>query len=262
MKIEVLLSTMNINSEQELQKLKTQMNIRTDIQVINQITKKEIKPLQTNCIYSYVGKGLSKSRNIAISKAKGDIAIIADDDVTYTNDYAEKINEAYIKYPDADIIVFDVDNLNKNNKNKEMKENRINWLTAMKIQSVQLTFKISSLLKNGIKFDENFGANSKYMMGEENILLYDCLKKKMKIQHVKSNIGMVKQEKSTWFNGFNDKYFISEGAIFYRISKRMYIFLILQFAIRKHSQYKDSMQFVKAIKYMLSGANEYKMREK
>ena len=42
-------------------------------------------------------KGLSKSRNKAINNATGDICIIADDDVTYSDDYIEKIRQAYLE---------------------------------------------------------------------------------------------------------------------------------------------------------------------
>ena len=41
------------------------------------------------------GKGLTKSRNNAIQNATGDIGVIADDDVKYTNEYFNAILEVY-----------------------------------------------------------------------------------------------------------------------------------------------------------------------
>ena len=116
MEIEIMLSTMNLQNEEEMKKLLKQMNIKTSVVIINQITKKIQKwkyEKENIRLYSYYEKGLSKSRNQAISKAKGDIQIIADDDVKYEDNYKEIIKRAYQKYKNADIIAFFVETKNK-----------------------------------------------------------------------------------------------------------------------------------------------------
>ncbi len=51
------------------------------------------------------------------------------------------------KYKDAGIIAFYVDNVDKKNlKKKKRKEGKINLITSMKIQSVQITFKRKSII--------------------------------------------------------------------------------------------------------------------
>lgn len=120
MKIEVLVSTMNLKCPEEL--IQT-TNIRTPYIIINQSGKAE--NFRNECIFSYKEKGLSKSRNRAIEKAKADICVIADDDVKYVQNYEQIICNAYEKYPFADIIVFNIKSLNNERKVKKIwrKEN-------------------------------------------------------------------------------------------------------------------------------------------
>ena len=63
---------------------------------------------------------------------------------------------------------------------------------------------------------------------------------------------------SNWFKGYNREYFKVKGAVYYRMTKIMCVFLILQFAIRKYRMYKADMSFLKSIKYMFLGMKEYK----
>ena len=252
MKIDVLISTMNLIN---VDKLIKNMNIISNYIVINQT--KESKINNAN-IYNYNEIGLSKSRNRAIGNSKSDVCIIADDDVIYKADYLETVTKAYEKYPDADIIIFGVESLNTDRPIKKIKGHRVNQINAMRIISSQITFKRESIIKNNIKFDENFGAGSKYDRAEETIFLCDALRKKLKIVNISDIIASVKQENSTWFNGFNKDFFTKQGACFYRMNKKIYLLLIIQYAIRKYSLYKNRVTLKEAIYNMLNGANTYK----
>lgn len=258
MEIEVLVSTMNRKNKEEAYKLFKNMNIKGKALMINQITDKEIGEtiLEENekRIYSYYGKGLSKSRNKAVEKMQGDIGIIADDDMIYNENYEDIIKRAYEKYKDADIIAFDVNSLNKKRKIRKQPTHRANFVTLMRITSVQITFKKNS----AIKFDENFGAGAKYTIGEENIFLYDCRKLKKKIYYVNENIGTVTHENSTWYSKMDENLLKCEGAVLYRISPRFYLLLILQFALRKRKEYGPNISMCNAIKYLYEGAKDFK----
>lgn len=87
----------------------------------------------------------------------------------------------------------------------------------------------------------------------------DCFKKGLKLYFFPKKIAILRDtNESTWFNGYNKKYFISKGAIYRRMSKRLFSILILQFAIRKYFLYKNSVNIIKAIKYMFEGAEQYR----
>lgn len=128
MNVDVLVSTMN---QQDGKVLLEKLNINDNYVIINQINNNNIKELiqvdETNKkFFSYIGKGLSKSRNLAINKSTADVIAIADDDMTYQKDYTNIIKEAYEKYKDADIIAFVVEHEDKKDEKKSSKR-RKNW---------------------------------------------------------------------------------------------------------------------------------------
>lgn len=258
MKLEVLISTMHQKDMSLIEK----MNINTDALIINQCNKDDNQELLINNkkirMISYNERGLSKSRNHALENSIGDICVIADDDLVYTNNYADIIVKAYEKYPDADIIAFDVPSTDHDRPTSTLKNGNVGFLHSMKISSFQITFKRKSFLNNGIKFNELFGAGSKYTCGEENILLTKCLQKGLVIKYVNEEIAIVNHNESTWYRGFDERLFITKGAMFYEISSFLSYLLIIQFAIRKWSLYKKNVSFLIAYKYMLDGLNEYK----
>ena len=98
------------------------------------------------------------------------------------------------------------------------------------------------------------------IMGEENIFLYDALKKGKKIYYVPIKIAELKEVESTWFAGYDEVFFISRGANYCAMSRFFSHFLILQFALRKKELYIEKMSTAKAIKYMYKGRKEYLSR--
>ncbi len=256
MKIEVLVSTMNLKNHEELIK---NMNISESV-VINQTQKIELEDVKSgkNRLYNYQEKGLSRSRNRAIENSNADICVIADDDVRYVDNYKTIIEEGYKKYPDADIIAFYVDNIDKNRHRPIHSERKINFITSMQIKSQQITFKRKSIIENNIRFDENFGTGTDLFMGEENIFLTECIKKGLKIYYIPITTNIIQTNISTWFNGHNERFFNVKGAVYYRISKILSNILILQFAIRKYRKYKKEINLINAIKYMFIGKRNYK----
>lgn len=263
MKVQILLSIMN--EKDPIKKIKN-MNIKNDYVIINQITDNSIKKVNivdnNNIIKSLKDKGLSKSRNLAIKESNLDIGLISDDDMYYVESYKEIIENAYKKYSDADLIAFVVEHEDKNFEKKMFKEGKLNFIKSLRISSVQLTINLKSIKDNKIYFDENFGSGSKFYMGEENIFLFDCLRKGLKIYYVPKQIGILKKNSdSAWFKGYNKDYFVVKGAQFYRMSKYMYIPLILQFVFRKRKLYKDNFNIIEIVKFMLEGSREFKRNE-
>lgn len=257
MELQVLISTMH----QDDYKLLERMNIKSNAIVINQCDKCD----ENNFIYnSYKikwinssNRGLSNSRNNAIKMAQSDICLLADDDLEYVDNYKSIILDEFFKFPNADMIVFQVHGIGTKFKSYRLKSEKIGYLKSMKTSSVEIAFKLESIRKNGIQFDELFGAGAKYSMGEENIFLFRCLKKKLKIVYVPIKIADLNIGNSTWFNGYNKEYFISRGAVFTNMSKIFSLLFITQFAIRKYKLYKKDLTITQALKYMLKGRRQY-----
>ena len=95
-------------------------------------------------------------------------------------------------------------------------------------------------------------------MGEENILLFECLRKNLNLVYCKDKIGIVNHEESTWFSGFDNKFFSDMGAIYYEMSSKLSTLLILQYSIRKYKLYKNNLTFFSALTSMFDGRKSYK----
>lgn len=258
MTLEVLLSTMN----QTDMNILFDMNIHSNALIINQNQDSEKIDKHVAGEYKYrmiskIEKGLSKSRNHAIRNATGEICLIADDDLVYNDNYVKTVLDAYIEYPEADMIAFYVGSLNDNRPTTRQKTKKLGLLYSLKISSVQVSFKLSSIKSHALQFNEYFGAGSTFVCGEENIFLAQCLKAGLKIMYVDKEIAIVKQNESSWFKGFDENYLKTKGAMFFEISHSLHFLLILQYAIRKYGLYSSNLGFFKALKTMLIGKNEY-----
>lgn len=129
------------------------------------------------------GKGLTKSRNNAIRLATGDICVIADDDVRYTNEYFDTILQIY-RTSVVDLACFMIytgkDNLPY--KNYPDKEILINSLQDHSPSSIEITFLLKPILEKNILFDERFGLGSWLSGGGENLFVYDAINAELQVK--------------------------------------------------------------------------------
>lgn len=249
-KIQVAISTQNLTNDEEVHNLLKSMNLKTDYIIVNQTNKENIS-IENKRVITKNEKGLSKSRNTAIEKSTENIILLADDDITYENNYEKIVKNAWDKYKKADIICFYVESKNSKRKTKRMNTGKIGYIKAMRIVSTEISLKKDSIKKVNLKFLEEYGAGAKYNRGEEQIFLYEAIRKGLKIIFVNKKIGEVKQEESNWFTRYNLEYFNIQGEVFKKMSPKYYRILIFQYAIRKYHLYYKEISFKKAIYGML-----------
>ncbi|HFI2447952.1 TPA: glycosyltransferase [Streptococcus suis] len=260
----VLVATLNTEN---VPKLIEEMNLMTvDTIVINQSsTGREgtvIEQSQQATIVHSERLGLSASRNEAISYAQSeDICQIADDDMIFVNDYKEIVENAYKEFPDADIIVCYVDLENHAVARTKIPKGRMQYLDAMRTSSVQISFKKSSLERVGLAFDERFGIGAKYGSGEENILLFDALRKGLKLYSYPVKIASLRERESHWDRSHTPENCRKRGAIYKRMTNYWYWLLIAQFAIRKRKQMLPEISVLDNIRYMFQGSEEFSKSE-
>lgn len=264
MTFDVLLSAMHLEDETYIDSL----NIKSNAVVINQcdrdtqtvIARSAVDASEQTVVYVESPlRGLSVSRNMAISKSEADICILCDNDVEYEDDYIDTVIGSFEKYKDADVIVFFI-------KRPERQvpvftiPKRMHFLSVLKIFSPEIAFRRQSV--SDIKFNESFGAGAHYKMGEENIFLYDCLKAGKKIMYVPTQIAHLRSVESTWFAGYDRDFFVSRGANYEAMSKTLSLFLIWQFALRKRSLYLEKISMKEALSAMFEGRKEWKKQSK
>lgn len=257
LKLEVLVATMKQNDYSLFKK----MNINSDVLFVNQsdINKYDECSLNGHRVrmLSNMQRGLSKSRNQALLFSEGDICLIADDDIKYTDGYQNTVFNAFKEIPDADIIIFNTTLLNYSGgiRRKEIKKIR----RAPKYKnygSVRIAFRRESLLKNNIWFNVFFGTGSFYGAGEESLVLRDANKKGLKIYEYPENIAEVDYSISTWFKGYDEKYFYDKGAWLaaaYPKLKHLFKYYYLV-SFRNHT----NISIKNMMKYLNDGIDGYK----
>ena len=252
MKIEVLVATMDQNDHSLLDKL----NIKTDAIIGNQCNRNEIEDfLYNSCNIKWLSfneRGVGLNRNNTLMRARADICVLADDDEVFYDDYEKIIASAFDKLPQADILIFNIDETtSKRYKNTKIK--KINRYNFGRYGAVRLAFKREIVSLNNIFFNLNFGGGTKYRCGEDTLFLKECLEKKLKIYAVPESFAKLTEErKSTWFEGYTDKYFFDKGVLYYFISKKFCSLLAL-FHCYKHRKNYETYGWRKAYKKICCG---------
>jgi hypothetical protein len=187
MKINILISTIDSG----ISKIENMLlPFRKDINYIvsHQYTDEKFKifPLalkRDDVLVSHIfGKGLMISRNHAINLASGDVCVIADDDVKYSNEYLNTIIDVY-KNSEVDVACFKIFTGNSQTEYKKYPKDTLllNNLKTYSPSSIEITFKLKPVLQNRIFFDERFGLGSWLNGGGENLFVYDSIKNKLKV---------------------------------------------------------------------------------
>ena len=249
MKVEVLLSCMHAEDFSIIKKSNL-CNVNTLI--VNQcVTEKEECVIEgIHRMIKTPTRGLSVSRNLAVDNSKADVCLISDDDEVFTTQLEEKIRQAYLELPDADVIIFKMSNRATKLGNATR---RLGKYDLLRVSSWQISFKLSSI-RGKVFFDTNLGAGTGNGAGEENKFLLDCYKNKLKIYYVPVEIATVAQTDSTWFFGYTEEFFFNRGKTTRYILGIFTASLYgVYFLIRKYHMYKNELSIWKAGKCMLRG---------
>jgi glycosyltransferase involved in cell wall biosynthesis len=264
MKLQVLVATMN---NLNVEKLYNDMNLKTDALIINQsdffeYECKEVNGSTLEC-YTFNERGLSKSRNNALLRCSGDIICFADDDMVYTETYENDIINEFEKHPNADAIVFNVPSNSTSRTGKEIKKfARVSEFESREYGSVHIAIKRDALISRNVYFNILFGSGSVYKCGEDTIFLKELFDKKIKLYKSPVVIGTVDMSESTWFDGYNEKYFFDKGAIIACAYPKIKYFLILVQALKNSKKKLGSYKnFFKLYKWYLKGAVDYKNKK-
>ncbi|WP_340075010.1 glycosyltransferase family 2 protein [Leptobacterium sp. I13] len=207
--------------------------------IINQTSKDKLlvsSDENIRVINSYE-KGLSKSRNLAIQNAIGDICLIADDDVKYKKEFQKIILDAFNDLVETSIIAFMVDtNEGRPYKKYYSKKKQLKKIKEIDhLSSVEIAFRHRAIISNNIFFNEAFGLRSTFLSGEETLFVLEALKKQLKIYFVPRYIVLHSFFRSTTDMG-SDAFIKAKSAIKYiqyRECSRVWLIKFIFFLWRK-----------------------------
>jgi len=258
-KVEVLITTMDMTSSHELVE---RMNIRTDAFIGNQTDhnyiSNEVIHEHNVKIFSFEERGVGLNRNNLLMRTDADYCLFGDDDLVYVDDYEKIVKEQFKNNPDADILIFNLEEVNSQRYQITQKF-KVNYFNFMRFGAARVAIRKKSISLNAIYFNQNFGGGCQYSNGEDTLFLCECLKKKLNIYALPITIAKLTNEReSSWFEGYTDKYFNDKGMLYYIMSKKYYKLLCLQDAIRHRKDYQKPFCYIMEI--MLKGVkNEFKV---
>lgn len=256
MKLEVLMSCMNQNNFDLTEK----MNLTTDILMINQTNQNKYEERIVNGniqrMISSSQKGLSKSRNELLLNMNGDIGILCDDDVEYLKNYEAIILKAFKELKDADIIVFNINRINSKTIPRKLMTKVKKAPKYRNYPSVQIAFKKESFYRNNLFFNINFGAGAKYSSGEESLLLREANRKKLRIYEYPMTIAIVDDSNSSWFTGYDEKFFYDKGAWLKAAYPKTYFIFMWYFILKFVNKCNLNLSLI--IKNISNGIRYYK----
>lgn len=259
-KVQVLVATMH---QKDFSKV-SEMKIASDVFFANQADKTgyETKAYGgfSAAMLTTETRGVGINRNFALQYSSGDILLIADDDMVYSDGYADTVRNAFAVQPDADAIIFNIETVGaKVQRRMNSKSSRVHMFNALNYGAARIAVRRSSLIRERITFSTCFGGGTSFSAGEDSLFICDMLKRGFKIYTSPEVIATVDQSTSTWFSGYNQKYIYDKGAFYGAAFGIMALPMCLQDLIRHKKIYKDAeLSLFQALSLMKKGISGYK----
>ncbi len=260
MKLQVLVAAVN----KQCRDLVQSMNLETEAIIVNQCDvcgyeAFEHKERRVRC-FSMKERGVGLNRNTALLFAEGDIVLFSDEDIRFNPGYEEVVLRAFEENGDADVLTFNfkVDQSRATYYNNARK--RIRWYNYGRYPTFCVAARLGSLRKANVSFSLLFGGGAKYSNGEDSLFLHDCLKKGLHLYAVTDEIGEEIYRESTWFKGFNEKFFVDRGVLYHYLYGVMAVPFSIRFLWANRKEMCKEISFGRALSFMKKGIKEGKSR--
>lgn len=201
-------------------------------------------------------KGVGLNRNTSLFHSTADIILFADEDIVYTEDYREKVLSAFEEHPEADMLLFNVNAAPGRETYHIGHYGRVHWYNSGRYPTYSFAVKRERVIKNNITFSLLFGGGAKYSNGEDSLFLKDCLKSGLKVYHVPCFLGQEIERESTWFNGYNTKFFFDRGVLYSHLYGRGDKLMAIRFLLVHGAQMCQQIPVKEAYKIMCQGIKE------
>ena len=256
-KFEILCVTMHQNDFSKVE----EMNIHSNVVFANQADRtsfeqKDFDGFSARMITTTT-RGVGNNRNIGLTYANAEICLFADDDVKYVDNLEEIVVSEFEKHKDADVFIFHLDTDDKDRQQIRYKKTRkCRPLERMPWGGFRIAVKLDSLRKANVWFTTLFGGGCVFPSGEDSMLLKECKRKGLRFYVSKHTIGKVSFEESTWFTGYDEKFYYARGCIYKAIHPKTFRLWLLYFVLMRRKASKLPLKT--KIKWMKHGAKGYK----
>lgn len=256
MKVQVLASVMN----ETMEHIVDHMNLDSDAVIINQCDCLQAQEMEHRGhrvrFFSFPDRGVGRSRNEAILRADQDICLFSDGDIVYEPGYAEAIAMEFERNPGADMILFNIA-VEESRRTYHIKEwKKVHWYNCGRYGAVSFAVRRSSLLKSGVTFSLLFGGGARYSNGEDSLFLKEFMGKGYSVYTAPVTIGREEAGQSTWFAGYNEKFFTDRGVLYHYLYGRLAWAMCLRFLLAHRGIFCADVGVAQAYGWMRQGIRE------
>lgn len=256
MSVQLLVAAMHAQPE----KLAEAMNIKSDAIVVNQCDAYEYKELERNGktirFFSMSERGVGLSRNHALLRADHEISLFSDEDIRYVDDYEKLVEDAFERYPKADMLLFYVKAAPGRETYTIKEPGRVRWFNCGRYPTYSFAVRTKAVHARNITFSLLFGGGAKYSNGEDSLFIRECIKKGMRVYKVPVTIGQEEERESTWFKGYNQKFFFDRGVLYYFLYGKLQKLMAMRFLLAHRKQMCGEISVKEAYRFMKAGMKE------
>jgi len=194
--------------------------------------------------------GLSRRRNAALEHARGDILLVADDDVVHQPGAFAAIRRFFAENPGLDLFVGrSLDPDGRPRKRPLPHRIRLTRLNAARASSHEIALRLARVRAAGVRFDEGFGvgAGTEATLGEEYVFLADCLAAGLSGVHDPLPVSVHPHE-SSGFVWEGEAQARARARVFVRVFGRAAPAVRLAFAAknaRRFGSWRDALAFLR-----------------
>ena len=135
---------------------------------------------------------------------------------------------------------------------------RVHWYNCGRYGAVSFAIRRDSLLASGVTFSLLFGGGAKYSNGEDSLFLKEFMDKGYRVYTAPVTIGREEAGESTWFAGYNQKFFHDRGVLYHYLYGRLAVAMSLRFLLAHKAKLCENVSVKQAYGWMRDGIAEGK----
>lgn len=253
MDLELLVPTMH-RSKEDIIKLFNDMHVTSDVIFANQCDEEWEEEFKINSFNVHVistkTRGISKNRNILIKHLKADYGLFMDDDGIMSDNYSKIALNFVKRHPDAKFIKFNFTLSSTDDERphyiiKESKKAKYPDMSPFGMPGFMIARDIA--LNEQVKFNEKVGVPNYIFNGEDSLFIKLMFDLKVSSYVSKDFIGHINNDDSSWFQDFNEQYFISRGYLYSAMHGNLYWLYVLRMYLIHHKEYHYKYRKVRAL---------------
>lgn len=247
--------------EKEPLKLADEMQIESDAIIVNQTDHYAYESIKYKGNYSLrcfsmQERGVGLSRNHALLRADHDISLFSDEDIVYEPGYEKLVLDAFAAHPEADMLLFVVKAAPGRETYQITKFGRVRSFNCGRYPTYSFAIRTKEVHRRNITFSLLFGGGAPYSNGEDSLFIRECIKKGMKVYKIPTQIGVERERESTWFKGFNRKFFFDRGVLYRHLYGRLEKPMALRFLLAHKEEMCKDISWRQAYRMMCEGMKE------